>query len=597
MPRPVALTLVLATLIAVTLFERSSLTGLPGLEPPPAASAQTPSFSKVVIFAPGIDAFQSSTTPCPPVNNDGCFDAFVRAVNTFQPILTLLGCGTTPAAGSALIACAGGVGWAPYSYAGLVGGVPAPYTGVQTGQSLDLSAAHMQALVSLIRAQQPSATVVIVAHSLGGVVGTYWGAGDRSMPVITLDSPVNGIWPLDPLSDNAYCNASVGLFTPTQQLSCGPLLLNLPAATSPAVTQVRLPDTIKQMGQANALNYANTADAFVASWFAVNRLSQQGAVLKTSSCFSSNDPLFNHFCIINAAASEVATFVTSGVYPPRSLIRDSITLTISASAGGSPVDGTVTATRLGQVVAQTHTSGGGAMLTVPWLDTLVEFTYSGGSMLLGSLPGAMTNLTLTFATWTSAPSKACSPVNPAAGSQTVCTLTLSGPIDRSVTLTDTVTSPAGATITNCTIPSGLLFCRNGSGASFTIQCNIFTSSCAAGSQARLTIRSSAPGVLSESILFTPIAGTTPLLIFNIAASPPVTFGTPPPTPTPMPAPTPPPPPTPAPPPPPPPPPKPTPAPPPPPTPPPPTPTPKATPPPPPPALAPGALPPGQERRA
>lgn len=524
MPRRLCRLLLFAVLVAILGTLARPVAGqspdLGGIRPGPGQG----SFATVVIFTAGIDPFQTNPSSCPPVNDSaGCYDAYVRAAYTFSPVLAALACNTTQQTGTPFVSCPGSrVGWIPYSYAGLVSDVPAPYTGAQTGQSLAVSAARMQALFSFVqsRPETINAKVIVVGHSLGGAVATYWGAGQQAVPVLTLDSPVNGIWPLDAATLNVYCNASVGLLTTTQQVACN-RINSAPAATSAAVTEVRQASTIARMGQANALNFANTLDAFVPSWFAVNRASKLGASLKTASCYWESDPVFNHFCIMSAAALDIAGYVRLGILPLRSVIRPTITLTISAqTSGGQPLNGTVTARRLGAVVGQTTTSNGSATLAVPWLDVVVEFAYANVVLSLAALPGSMTDLTLNFVPWTTEPTKSCTPTNPATGGQTVCGITLTSGLYARNTIQDVVLSPAGAQIVSCT--SGYFAsCGQPSGNTVTATC---TFGCPSSSGFTVTVSSPIAGALSEAIIFTANTLGTPIQTFIVTPSPAVTFG-------------------------------------------------------------------------
>ncbi|MGH2588521.1 MAG: hypothetical protein ACRDJE_26665, partial [Dehalococcoidia bacterium] len=536
-------TMLAATAAALPSVPRPGDSPLPALAPPPAAAQGQP-ISRLLIVAAGLDPLQLDPSPCPPVSIFGCYDAYARAGSTFQPILHLLGCPQPQTAPSAtpFVLCSGGtsgLAWIPFSYAGITGGVPQPYTGAQTGQPLAQSASLMQNLVNFVRSQPEvgNASIVILAHSLGGAVSTYWGATSGStVPVLTFDSPVNGIWPTDPDTQNVYCNASVGLFTVLQQEACNALYL-IPAATSAAVTELRDPETVRRMGAAIQLNFANTVDAFVPSWFAVTRTQSLGAVLKTESCMSPSDPLFNHFCIIDAAKHEAAAYVTSDKVPLPTPIRSTINLAITASSGGRPVDGTVTAYRLGEVVAQTQTSDGRATLTVPWLDVLLEFRYAGGLMSLGALPGGMTDLSLDFASWTAPPSKSCTSTNPPVDGETVCTVTLASDIDVRVGIRDTIVSPPSGSITSCTSTGNLYCLPAGSGPSVSLSCNpVGFAGCTAGTSFTVRIKGTTAGPLTESIRFTQNTGALPVMTFGVPATPPVHFGaapSPPPPPQPM----------------------------------------------------------------
>jgi pimeloyl-ACP methyl ester carboxylesterase len=534
-----------AAIIAVALL-LSSRGGPAGVSPAPAAAAE-PAFTKVVILAAGIDPFQTNPASCPPVNpSAGCYDPYARAGALFQPILALLGCPTTQQGGAALVPCGtSGVAWIPYSYAGLTGTapnqVPAPYTGLQTGQALMTSAARMQALVTFLKgnSQTAGAQLIVVAHSLGGATAAYYGADNPSIPILTLDSPVNGIWPLDAPTLGVYCNASVGLFTPTQQLACNQLT-SIAAATSPAATDLHTPAVLGRMALANQINFVNTADAFVPTWFAVARNRSPRAVFKTQTCFSTSDPIFNHFCIVQAAANDVAAFITAGTAPPLTPVQNSIQLSIQASSGGVPLNGTVIASRLGSEVARKRLNNGAATLLVPWLDMRVDVVYSGGMLSLGALPAQMTNLSLPMATWMTAPTKSCTPANPQPGGQTSCVITLTTKLAAGASFVDQVASPGGGSFTNCTA-TGLLLCTVASGASVTVQCNIFAGNdgCAAGLSATVTLTASGQGPLVEALIFYPQVGQTPVQTFQQNAIPPTNFApTPRPTATPSPTPAP-----------------------------------------------------------
>jgi pimeloyl-ACP methyl ester carboxylesterase len=524
---PLLLAIMVATLAGVS---RPGGVSLPA-PAPASAAAQGPTISKLLIVAPGIDPLQLNPSPCPPINStQGCYDAYARAGSTFQPLLDQLGCPQpqTPPSGTPFVPCGGtsSIAWIPFSYAGINNdGRPLPYTGAHTGQPLAQSASLMQQLVSFAQLQIPNASIVILAHSLGGAVSTYWGAtSGGGVPVLTFDSPVNGIWPTDPETQNVYCNASVGLFTVTQQEACNLLFLT-PAAASAAVVDLRDPETVKRMGSATQLNFANTVDAFVPSWFAVSRTPTLGAVLKTASCFSSSDPIFNHLCIIDAAKVEAAAYITSGTIPPLTPIRSTINLAISASSGGAPVDGTVTAYRLGQVVAQAQTSNGHATLMVPWLDVLLEFSYAGGLMSLGALPGGMTDLSLNFTAWTAPPRKDCMSTNPPVGGETVCTVTLATDIDVRVGIRDTIVSPPSGNVVSCTSTGNLYCLPPGSGPSVSLSCNpLGFAGCTAGTSFTVRIKGATAGPLTESIRFTQNTGSLPVMTFGVPATPAVHFG-------------------------------------------------------------------------
>ena len=519
------------TVLALTVLTALSLAApeFP-IQPRPAAAQPPPPITRLVVFAPGIDAQEITTTPCPPVAS-GCYDPYARAALTFQPILTALGCAPAPAAGKPYILCANGIVWAPFSYAGVGGSAILPYTGTQTAQSLQTSAAAMTSLVAFLRGFPELATVplAVVGHSLGGAVATFWGSTNTAVPVVTLDSPVNGIWSFDPAELLIYCNSSVGLFATSLQRDGCLLLSLLPAVKSPVFNDLHNPAVIARMGSANAFNFANIADVFVPTWFAVNTSPRIGAGLVNSSCTSQGDPFgLNHDCVIAAAAGAVANFANTGVFPSPTPVRSTITLSISAFNGSTPIDGSVTALHVGQVVAGTPMRGGRASLVVPWQDLVLQLTYPGGIISLGVLPGANTDLAIDLSPTVAAPAKTCTPANPLPGGSTTCTVTLASPLQAQGSIVDTVTGPAGATITACGAATGGLNCSPLSAQAVSINCSPLmpATTCPAGATFSITITSATAGALTESLLFQQPAGTLPAQTFTVVPNPAVVFGAP-----------------------------------------------------------------------
>src|SRR5262249_4797461 len=161
------------------------------------AAAQAAPLTRLIVFVPGIH-LSLSTTPA---------DPYSKSTEAFQLIMAAIGCnGLTqapPAGTNALVACPGtsGLAWSPYSYAGTSatscpGGGILPYSGAQTGQSLATSAAALQAVVGYARScpGAADAQVIVIRHSLGGAVAAYWGSDNQAALIVTLDSPVSGIW-------------------------------------------------------------------------------------------------------------------------------------------------------------------------------------------------------------------------------------------------------------------------------------------------------------------------------------------------------------------------------------------------------------------
>ncbi|MGH2584016.1 MAG: hypothetical protein ACRDJE_03810 [Dehalococcoidia bacterium] len=356
------------------------------------AQSQAPQISKLVIFVPGIAGVQT-TAPR---------DAYRRAALSFQDVLKRLNCPTTPSANSPLLVCDDGIAWLPYSYSGTSGGHISPYSGAQTSQSLQNSANAMDEVVSLGLSLPgvANAQLYIVAHSLGGAISTYWAADHPNVPVITLDSPVRGIWPSEKSVLDIYCNESVGLLTTERDVrSCD---LNLGRFGSffnfPVIQDLQDPANVTRMGSANAFNFGNIADIFVPTWFAVNPASKIGAALVNDACVPPDDPLgMNHLCILAAAAPAVATYLQTGTPPAPMAIQETITVTVNLSTGSGPFDATVTASSPGLPSMSVQSQNGVATLTVPWFDWVVEASYQGETIAMGALPAADTNLTVNLA--------------------------------------------------------------------------------------------------------------------------------------------------------------------------------------------------------
>jgi hypothetical protein len=374
------------------------------------------SIQKLVIIVPGIDGPQSSTL----------FDPYERASSFFGPavcsqfspcmsVFTALGCPAQSGGPS-------GLAWLPYSYRGVAGsgssGIPSQYTGADTGQPLTLSSTAMGQIVSLGRAllgQGSSTQIILVGHSLGGAVSSFWaGANSTTTPVVTLDSPVNGIWPTDDALFDTYCFRSTGLLDVynLSEVLCR-LLADLPALNSAVIPNLQASANIAVMGQANVVNFANPADMIVPSWYAVNRQASHGAVLFASNCGSLD---LNHSCILgfSPAVTAAAGVITSGTYPTPTTTRATINLNITVTLDGSPLPNapitvtqgstptcTVNCNPPSVVVATTSTNGqGSATVNVPWRDSLVTAnvgTLFGANCRFGAMPANNTDLTIRIA--------------------------------------------------------------------------------------------------------------------------------------------------------------------------------------------------------
>src|SRR5579884_1972704 len=226
---------------------------------------------KLLIVVPGIDGFQLSTL----------YDPYQRASSFFGPavcsgfspctsLFQALGCPAQSGGPSTVLVPCGstGLAWLPYSYQGVGGsgasGLPLLYSGADTGQRLARSSAAMDQIVALGRAllgRSAAATtpIVLIGHSLGGAVSSDWaGANAPDVPVITMDSPVNGIWPTDDAVFDPYCFHSTGFLEvyDISEITCR-LLEDLPALDSPVVPDLQAAANIPREGQANAINFFN----------------------------------------------------------------------------------------------------------------------------------------------------------------------------------------------------------------------------------------------------------------------------------------------------------------------------------------------------
>ena len=170
----------------------------------------------VVILIQGID-------PAPNYTDAPTKDPWtaLAAPDVFGPVLSGLGCTKPiPASRRTTLACEPrNLYWAAYSYAGIdSAGVAKPFRGADTHQPLATSAARLQDLVAAVRRERGQGTnVVVIGFSLGGTVAARWASAYSAtdVPVITLTSPVYGMWP-DARNTRAaedfdwYCNPLTG---------------------------------------------------------------------------------------------------------------------------------------------------------------------------------------------------------------------------------------------------------------------------------------------------------------------------------------------------------------------------------------------------
>jgi hypothetical protein len=390
-----------------------------------AISGPGPSIQKLLIVVPGIDATQTTSL----------FDPYQRASNSFgsavcslfSPCTALfptLGCPSQSGGPSTTLVPCGtsGLAWLPYSYVGVAGsgatGIPIQYTGADTGQRLARSSAAMGQIVALARALLGSTAIntriILIGHSLGGAVSSDWaGANAPDLPVITMDSPVNGIWPTDDAIFDPYCFHSTGLLD-VYNLStvlCR-ALADVPALESSVIPDLQAPANIAREGLANAVNFFNPADVIVPSWYAVNRTARRGAVQFVSNCGAAD---FNHSCILGfaPAINAAAAIINSGTYPPATPTRPSINLTINVTFNGSAAPNIPITVTQGStpgctsdcnppstVVATATTNlQGTATVSVPWRDSLVTAnvgTVVGANCVRGALPANNTDLTISI---------------------------------------------------------------------------------------------------------------------------------------------------------------------------------------------------------
>jgi hypothetical protein len=241
--------------------------------------------SILLILVPGIDPQQ---TP----NNFN--DAHERAETTFSTLLTALGCDRVPSfisplAGRDLVVqCEGKVSWIPYSYVGVDAqqGILG-YSGRATGYDMNNAVAMMEQIVAYGRAKVPGSRIYLIGHSLGGAVASAWaGHTGSDATVITLDSPVNGIWNPDASVARSYCAGSTGLLDYKEAFLCDAVVAHATEGLSSEVIEdlhssAHLKETISK---ANAINFVNTEDTFVTSWFAANPASNAVHVAISDRC-------------------------------------------------------------------------------------------------------------------------------------------------------------------------------------------------------------------------------------------------------------------------------------------------------------------------
>jgi hypothetical protein len=202
---------------------------------------------------------------------------------------------------------------------------------------------------------------------------------------------------------DTYCARSVNMFQLFQfsELVCF-FLPTVPAFNSDAFNDLQMPSVVARMGLANAFNFGNQADFIVPAWYALHPRARHGGSLLALTCTAPGDPVgTNHLCILlnQTVSSQVAAIVTSGTYPPASVIRPMITLNLVVTDQGQAVNGaTVTAVQGGQTVASGTTNFEGRLtLSVPWRDTFVQAVSPGFFQLrctFGALSANNADLTL-----------------------------------------------------------------------------------------------------------------------------------------------------------------------------------------------------------
>ncbi len=388
-------------------------------------SGPGPGIQKLLIVVPGIDGTQSSALYDPYQRASSFFgSAICSSVSPCTALFPTIGCPSQSGGPSTTLVPCGtsGLAWLPYSYQGVAGsgasGLPLLYTGADTGQRLALSSAAMGQIVALGRALLGSSAttqIILIGHSLGGAVSSDWaGANAPNVPVITMDSPVSGIWPTDDAIFDPYCFHSTGLLDVynLSTLLCR-ALADVPALDSAVVPDLQAPATIAREGLANAVNLFNPADVIVPSWYAVNRAARHGAVQFVTNCGSLD---FNHSCILGyaPAVTAAAAIIQRGTYPAPTPIRASINLNVTVTLDGSPARNVPITVRQGStptctsdcnppsVVVGSATTGpqGTATVSVPWRDSLITAnvgTFSGALCKAGALPANDTDLNVRIA--------------------------------------------------------------------------------------------------------------------------------------------------------------------------------------------------------
>ncbi len=412
-PRPMSLALALAFTLALLVGGAPPIGAVaPDAAPgaPAARPAAQTSINLLVVLAPGIDISLGTAS----------HDPYQRAGTAFAAILQALGCqpatSAPPAGTSPLVPCRaptiGSFAWVPYSYAGASGTCPSgainPYTGQQTGQPIEQSVAALQAVVQFARGCAgvgASVPVWAIGHSLGGAVASYWGADHQDAFVLTLDSPVNGIW--NPSDLAVYCQSSVGLSGIVSPDACHFAAQLAPVfVAAPIVAQLNSPAVIRKNGQANAANLANPADLFVPSWYALNPAAPDGnLLLPSATCANAPPPpgvpqapiQLNHTCVLVSAAGIVAQIV-HGVDCPGCELRPRQQITVTVC--GLPASATLSASRADQPIAISPTSSracpGGRAFTMPWTDALIQVSVGRQVVLrTGVLPALNQDLTVT----------------------------------------------------------------------------------------------------------------------------------------------------------------------------------------------------------
>jgi pimeloyl-ACP methyl ester carboxylesterase len=305
------------------------------------------------------------------------------------------------------------VAWLPYSYAGVFDdpGAVASYFGDTTGQALATSVAQLEAVVRLaLRFTPPDVRIIVIGHSLGGAIGSLWGADHPTATIVTLDSPVNGIWVTDAPQLTTketltrYCDRSVGGLLQSNQRPGCQVLAEMPALYSAVADDLRDARTRLRLGGANTINFANPADVVVPAWYALNPASGRRYLEPADRCLpqphgAGVDALLlledfetHHACILDAAAAAVGAIVAgrtpAGGDPPASSIR------LLVDVGDGAATGDAITVRHGDVVVATgRAAGGGAAvpIDVPWTDLIVEAAQNGTRQQIGVLsvqPGA-----------------------------------------------------------------------------------------------------------------------------------------------------------------------------------------------------------------